>query len=172
MPKVKIQQPTSSVPESKASQTSSSKALSVSNPLVQYLSEIRKYDLLTRDEERALAEDYYKTKNPRAAEKLITANLRFVVKIAAEYSKFGNKMIDLIQEGNVGLMHAVKEFNPYKDVRLITYAVWWIRGYIQKYLMQQYSMVRIGTTQNQRKLFLSTTKTKRFTRTYGARIWS
>jgi RNA polymerase sigma-32 factor len=79
--------------------------------------------------------------------------LRFVVKIAAEYSRFGAKLIDLVQEGNVGLMHAVKEFNPYKGVRLITYAVWWIRGYIQEYLMRQYSMVRIGTTQNQRKLF-------------------
>ena len=69
-------------------------------------------------------------------------------------------MIDLIQEGNVGLMHAVKEFNPYKDVRLITYAVWWIRGYIQEFLMRQYSMVRIGTTQNQRKLFYQLQKQK------------
>src|SRR4051812_41983139 len=84
---------------------------------------------------------------------LVTANLRFVMKVAAEYSKFGARMIDLIQEGNVGLMHAVKEFNPYKGVRLITYAVWWIRGYIQEYLMRQYSMVRIGTTATQRKLF-------------------
>ncbi len=76
-----------------------------------------------------------------------------MVKVASEYAKFGPRLIDLIQEGNVGLMHAVREFNPYKGVRLITYAVWWIKGYIQEYLMRQYSLVRIGTTQTQRKLF-------------------
>jgi RNA polymerase sigma-32 factor len=125
-----------------------------------YLAEIRKYPLLTREEERALAVQYRETGDPKAAERLVTSNLRFVVKIAAEYSKFGAKLIDLIQEGNVGLMHAVREFNPYKDVRLITYAVWWIRGYIQEYLMRQYSMVRIGTTQTQRKLFYRLQKEK------------
>jgi RNA polymerase sigma-32 factor len=117
------------------------------------LAEIRRYSLLTREQEQELAIKYRETGDSKAAEMLVTSNLRFVVKIAAEYSRFGAKLIDLIQEGNVGLMHAVKEFNPYKGVRLITYAVWWIRGYIQEYLMRQYSMVRIGTTQNQRKLF-------------------
>jgi RNA polymerase sigma-32 factor len=129
------------------------RSLAPSDPVALYLAEIRRYPLLTREQEQELATRYRETGDPKAAEMLVTSNLRFVVKIAAEYSKFGAKLIDLIQEGNVGLMHAVKEFNPYKGVRLITYAVWWIRGYIQEYLMRQYSMVRIGTTQNQRKLF-------------------
>lgn len=125
-----------------------------------YLAGINKYPLLTREQEAIIAERYFKDKNPKDAEILVTSNLRFVVKVAAEYSKFGNRLIDLIQEGNVGLMHAVKEFNPYKGARLITYAVWWIRGYIQEYLMRQHSMVRIGTTQNQRKLFYHLKKEK------------
>ncbi|WP_413612643.1 RNA polymerase factor sigma-32 [Bdellovibrio sp. HCB-110] len=138
----------------------SSKAITSADPLVMYLNEIRRYKVLTREEETALAKKYFESKDPAAAEALVKANLRFVVKVAAEYSKFGSKMIDLIQEGNVGLMHAVREFNPYKGARLITYAVWWIRGYIQEFLMRQYSMVRIGTTQNQRKLFYQLQKEK------------
>lgn len=130
------------------------------DPLVLYLNEIRKYPLLTREKEKEISMKYFETKDPEAAQLLVRSNLRFVVKIAAEYSKFGAKLIDLIQEGNVGLMHAVREFNPYKGARLITYAVWWIRGYIQEYLMRQYSMVRIGTTQNQRKLFYQLQKEK------------
>jgi RNA polymerase sigma-32 factor len=142
------------IEESKAVAVSSGgKALTSSDPLAMYLSEIRRYRVLSREEEAALAKKYFESKDPAAAEALVKSNLRFVVKVAADYSKFGAKMIDLIQEGNVGLMHAVREFNPYKGARLITYAVWWIRGYIQEYLMRQYSMVRIGTTQNQRKLF-------------------
>lgn len=133
---------------------SDSKGLTTTNdPIATYLAEIRRYPLLTREQEQELAKRYRETGDSLAAERLVTSNLRFVVKVAAEYSKFGAKLIDLVQEGNVGLMHAVKEFNPYKGVRLITYAVWWIRGYIQEYLMRQYSLVRIGTTQNQRKLF-------------------
>ncbi|MCM2280810.1 MAG: RNA polymerase factor sigma-32 [Bdellovibrionaceae bacterium] len=130
------------------------------DPVTTYLAEIRKYPLLTKEQEYDLAVRFREHKDPNAAEQLVTANLRFVVKIATEYSRFGAKLIDLIQEGNVGLMHAVREFNPYKGVRLITYAVWWIRGYIQEYLMRQYSMVRIGTTQNQRKLFYRLQKEK------------
>lgn len=133
---------------------SDSKGLTTTvDPIQTYLAEIRRYPLLTREQEQELAQRYRETGDSLAAERLVTSNLRFVVKVAAEYSRFGAKLIDLVQEGNVGLMHAVKEFNPYKGVRLITYAVWWIRGYIQEYLMRQYSLVRIGTTQNQRKLF-------------------
>lgn len=127
--------------------------VTTSDPLLVYLNEIRRYPLLTAEEEKALAIKYVETKDPEAAHKLITSNLRFVVKVAAEYSKFGARMIDLIQEGNVGLMHAVREFNPYKGVKLITYAVWWIRGYIREYLLRQYSVVRLGTSHNQKKLF-------------------
>lgn len=135
-------------------------SIAQADPLQAYIDEIKKYPLLSREEERALAKDYYETKNPEAAQKLVTSNLRFVVKIATEYSKFGAKVIDLIQEGNIGLMSAVKEFNPHKDVKLITYAVWWIRGYITDYLMKQHSMVKIGTTNAQRKLFYNLQKEK------------
>ncbi len=140
---------------------SGSKALTPSDPVSLYLSEVRKYPLLTREQESALAQKFYDTKDPAAAQALVTANLRFVVKVAAEYSRFGARMIDLIQEGNMGLMHAVREFNPYKGVRLITYAVWWIRGYIQEHLMKQYSLVKIGTTQNQKKLFYQLQKNRK-----------
>ena len=138
----------------------SDNCLAQTDPLQAYLDEIKKYPLLTRQEEQKLAKDYYKTKNQEAAQRLVTSNLRFVVKVATEYSKFGAKVIDLIQEGNMGLMHAVKEFNPYKDVKLITYAVWWIRGYIHDYLMKHHSMVRVGTTNSQRKLFYNLEKEK------------
>lgn len=140
-------------PPADDSEISSSTALTPSDPLSRYIAEIRRYPLLTREQEQELTQKYKATRDPAIAQVLVTSNLRFVVKIAAEYTKFGAKLIDLIQEGNVGLMHAVKEFNPDKGVRLITYAVWWIRGFIQEFLMRQYSMVRIGTTQNQRKLF-------------------
>ena len=137
-----------------------SKGLTSTDPLVMYLHEIRKYPVLSREEELQLAQKFIQTKDPEIGQTLVKSNLRFVVKIAAEYSRFGARMIDLVQEGNVGLMHAVREFNPYKGTRLITYAVWWIRGYIQEYLMRQYSLVRIGTTQNQRKLFYQLQKQK------------
>lgn len=130
------------------------------DPLIAYLNEIKKYPILSKEEEFEVAQKYYETKDAEYAQVLARSNLRFVVKIAAEYSKFGSKMIDLIQEGNVGLLQAIKEYNPHKGARLITYAVWWIRGYIQEYLMRQYSMVRIGTTQNQRKLFYNLQKEK------------
>lgn len=142
-------------------ESTETKALTSSDPVSKYLAEIRKYPLLSKEEEQKWAKLYFEKKDPSAAEILVTSNLRFVVKIAAEYSKFGAKMIDLIQEGNIGLMHAVREFNPYKGVKLISYAVWWIRGYIQDFLMKQYSLVRIGTTQNQRKLFYQLQKQKR-----------
>lgn len=138
----------------------SSKSLVPSDPLSSYLAEINKYPTLDKKEELRIAKEYKESGDIRLAEILVTSNLRFVVKIAAEYSKFGTQMIDLIQEGNIGLMKAVKEFNPYKNVRLITYASWWIRGYIQEYTMKHYSQVKIGTTQNQRKLFYQLQKQK------------
>jgi len=128
-------------------------SLTHSDPLTQYLSQIRSFPVLDRSEEKRIATEYVESNDPQLAEILVTSNLRFVVKIALEYAKFGAKLIDLIQEGNLGLMHAVKDYKPDKGVRLISYAVWWIRGYIQEYLMKQYSLVKIGTTQNQRKLF-------------------
>ncbi len=136
------------------------RALVSSDPVTSYLAEIKKYPLLSKAKEHELAVRYFNTKDPAIAQILVTSNLRFVVKIAAEYSKFGARLIDLIQEGNVGLMRAVREFNPYKGTRLITYAVWWIRGYIREYLLKHYSMVKIGTTQNQKKLFYNLMKEK------------
>lgn len=140
--------------------TGSRALTTTTDPITTYLSEVRKYPLLTKEQEYELAKHYFESKDPAAAQALVTANLRFVVKVAAEYSKFGARLIDLVQEGNMGLMHAVREFNPYKGVRLITYAVWWIRGYIQEYLLKQHSMVKIATTVNQKKLFYRLQKEK------------
>lgn len=107
-----------------------------------------------------MAVRYVENKDLESAHKLITANLRFVIKIANEYIKYGLRMIDLIQEGNIGLMRAVKTYNPYKDTRLITYAVWWIRSYIHDYIQRNWSMVKMGTTQAQRRLFYRLKKEK------------
>ena len=121
--------------------------------LQSYLSRLARFPLLTKEEEYKLAVQYYETQDASSAEKLIQSNLRFVVKVAGEYSRFSSKIMDLVQEGNMGLIRAVREFNPYKGVRLITYAVWWIRGYIQEYLLRQHSIVRLGTGKKQRRLF-------------------
>ena len=120
----------------------------VADSLSRYLAEIRKFPLLTAEEEQLCAIRFYEDKDLESAHRLITANLRFVVKIAGEYRSYGLKMLDLIQEGNVGLMMAVRKFDPYKGIRLITYAVWWIRAYIQNFIMSTWSLVKIGTTQS------------------------
>jgi len=133
----------------------------VTGTLDLYISEINRFQLLTADEEFKLAVQLKKYNNVEAAEKLIVSNLRFVVKIAHEYRSYGFKLADLIQEGNVGLIHAVKKFDPYKGYRLISYAVWWIRAYIQNYLIKSWSIVKIGTTQAQRKLFFKLNQTKK-----------
>jgi len=126
-----------------------------------YIAEINRFPLLSAEEEFRLAVLLKKYNNVDAAEKLIVSNLRFVVKIAHEYRSYGFKLADLIQEGNVGLIHAVKKFDPYKGYRLISYAVWWIRAYIQNYLIKSWSIVKIGTTQAQRKLFFKLNQTKK-----------
>jgi RNA polymerase sigma-32 factor len=126
-----------------------------------YIAEINRFPLLTPEEEFKLAVRLKKYNDVAAAEKLIVSNLRFVVKIAHEYRNYGFKLADLIQEGNIGLIHAVKKFDPYKGYRLISYAVWWIRAYIQNYLIKSWSIVKIGTTQAQRKLFFKLSQTKK-----------
>ena len=126
-----------------------------------YIAEINRFTLLTAKEEFELAMRLKKDNDVAAAEKLIVSNLRFVVKIAHEYRNYGFKLADLIQEGNIGLIHAVKKFDPEKGYRLISYAVWWIRAYIQNYLIRSWSIVKIGTTQAQRKLFFKLNQTKR-----------
>jgi RNA polymerase sigma-32 factor len=132
-----------------------------SSTLDLYISQINKFSLLTPEEEFKLAVRYKKNNDKEAAEKLVTSNLRFVVKIAHEYRNYGVKLLDLIQEGNVGLMHAVKKFDPYKGYRLISYAVWWIRAYMQNFLIKTWSLVKIGTTQAQRKLFFKLNQAKK-----------
>lgn len=124
------------------------------DPLLQtYLREVQKYSLLSKEEEHDLAVQYLETQDRETLQKLVTANLRFVVKIAFEYVHYRVKLLDLIQEGNMGLVKAVQEFDPYKDVRLTTYAVWWIRSYIQEAILKNYSLVKMGTTQAQKRLF-------------------
>jgi RNA polymerase sigma-32 factor len=128
------------------------------DPLALYMREVSKIPLLTPDEEHQLALRVHEHQDPEAIKKLVASNLRFVVKIAFEYARYGAKVLDLVQEGNVGLMRAVRDFNPYKDVRLTTYAVYWIRSYIQDFLLRNWSIVRIGTTAAQKKLFYNLKK--------------
>jgi RNA polymerase sigma-32 factor len=132
----------------------SSGSLTVTEPLLSaYFREVQKYPLLDRAEERRLAIQYRATKDRGVLQRLVTSNLRFVVKIAYEYAHYRMRLLDLIQEGNMGLVKAVQEFDPYKEVRLTTYAVWWIRSYIQDAILKNHSLVKIGTTQAQKKLF-------------------
>jgi RNA polymerase sigma-32 factor len=138
----------------------SDKALVPFDPLQRYLAEIRRFPLLSREEEHQLAVDYKQYGNVEAAYKLVTANLRLVVMIAREYQKAFKNLLDLIQEGNMGLMEAVKNFDPYRGVRFPSYAVWWIRAYMIRYIMNDWRMVKIGTTQAQRKLFFNLQKEK------------
>jgi RNA polymerase sigma-32 factor len=134
---------------------------SVTSTLDMYISEINRFPVLSADEEFTLAVRFKKYNDVEAAEKLVVSNLRFVVKIAHEYRNYGVKLSDLIQEGNIGLMHAVKKFDPYKGYRIISYAVWWIRAYIQNYIIKTWSLVKIGTTQAQRKLFFKLSQAKK-----------
>jgi RNA polymerase sigma-32 factor len=141
----------------------------VTSALDLYISQINKLPVLTPEEEFKLAVRFEKYRDMEAAEKLVTSNLRFVVKIAHEYRSYGAKLIDLIQEGNVGLMHAVKKFDPYKGYRLISYAVWWIRAYMQNFIIKTWSLVKIGTTQAQRKLFFKLNQAKKKLQTMAVR---
>lgn len=128
------------------------------SPLQLYLREIARYPLLSPEEEFELAKRHYDHKDPQAAHRLITSNLRLVVKIASDLNKAQMNLLDLVQEGTLGLMQAVKKFDPYKGVKLSSYAAWWIRAYILKYLLENRSQVRIATTTNQRKLFYNLQK--------------
>jgi RNA polymerase sigma-32 factor len=118
-----------------------------------FLKEVERYPLLSREEEYRLALKHFENNDIEAAKKLVVSNLRFVIKIANEYVSYGFPVSDLIQEGTVGLMQAVKRFNPHKGYRLISYAVWWIKARIHNFIMSSWSLVKIGTTQAQRKLF-------------------
>lgn len=131
------------------------------DPLKKYLSEVSRYQVLSREEEREIAEKAHRFKDTGSAQKLVVSNLKLVVKIALEYYNSYLNILDLIQEGNVGLVHAVKKYNPYKGTRFSTYASFWIRAYMLKYIMDSWSMVKVGTTQSQRKLFYRLNKEKK-----------
>jgi RNA polymerase sigma-32 factor len=128
------------------------------DPLSRYLAEIRRFPLLTREEEAIISKRYIEKEDPADAYRLVTANLRLVVKIAYEFARATRNVLDLIQEGNVGLMEAVKNFDPKHGVRFPSYAVWWVRAYIYRYLINNWRLVKIGTTQAQRKLFFNLRK--------------
>nr|AAA84899.1 RNA polymerase sigma C subunit [Stigmatella aurantiaca DW4/3-1] len=135
-------------------------SLTSTDSLSTYLSEINQYPLLTQQEEQALARSF-RQGDLQAGHRLVTSNLRFVVKVAYEYRSYGLRMSDLIQEANIGLMKAVQKFDPDKGIRLISYAVWWILAYIQGYVLKNWSLVKLGTTQAQRRLFFALARTRR-----------
>ena len=140
----------------------------IKNSLESYLVQINRFPLLKKEEEFELAARYRKDNDIEAAHKLITSNLRFVVKVAFEYKTYGVKLLDIIQEGNIGLMMAVKKFDPYKGYRFISYAVWWIKAYIQNFIIKTWSLVKIGTTQAQKKLFYKIGKVRKALEAEGA----
>jgi RNA polymerase sigma-32 factor len=130
------------------------------DPLQAYMRDVQRYKLLTPDEEREAATKFFETGDVDAAARLVTANLRLVVKIAYDYRRAHKNINDLIQEGSIGLMQAVKKYDPYKGVKLSTYAAWWIRAYILRFILNNARLVKVGTTQAQRKLFFNLRKEK------------
>ena len=138
-------------------------ALSIMSPdggLSRYLTEIRKFPMLARDEEFMLAKRWREHEDPQAAHRMVTSHLRLVAKIAMGYRGYGLPIGEVISEGNVGLMQAVKKFEPDKGFRLATYAMWWIRASIQEYILRSWSLVKMGTTAAQKKLFFNLRKAK------------
>jgi len=131
----------------------SERSIARADPMAAYMAEVQRHRLLTREEEGALARKYRDTGDLDAAAQLVSANLRLVVKLAHEYHRNPLSLLDLVQEGNIGLMQAVKKFDPERGVKLSTYAAWWIRAYILRYIMDNWKMVKLGTTEAQRKLF-------------------
>jgi RNA polymerase sigma-32 factor len=136
------------------------KSLARVDALQLYMREVQRHALLSPDEEHRLAVHYHKQEDVETAARLVTANLRLVVKIAYEYRRAYRNMMDLIQEGNIGLMQAVKRYDPYRGVKLSSYAAWWIRAYMLRFILNNWRMVKIGTTQAQRKLFFNLSKEK------------
>jgi RNA polymerase sigma-32 factor len=137
---------------------SSGSALSRRDPMAAYMAEVRRFPLLTPEEEHSLAVRLVEHGDNVAARKLVEANLRLVVKIAYEYRRAHRNLLDLVQEGNIGLMQAVSKFDPYRGVKLSSYAAFWIRAYMLKFILNNWRLVKIGTTQAQRKLFFNLRK--------------
>ncbi len=135
-------------------------AMSPEGGLSRYLTEIRKFPMLAKDEEFMLAKRWKEHEDPQAAHRMVTSHLRLVAKIAMGYRGYGLPIGEVISEGNVGLMQAVKKFEPDKGFRLATYAMWWIRASIQEYILRSWSLVKMGTTAAQKKLFFNLRKAK------------
>jgi RNA polymerase sigma-32 factor len=135
-------------------------ALSNEGGLSAYLEQIKKFPMLAAEEEYMLAKNWKTKGDVKAAEKLVTSHLRLVAKIAMGYRGYGLPVNEMISEGNVGLMRAVKKFEPEKGFRLATYAMWWIRASIQEYILRSWSLVKMGTTTAQKKLFFNLKKIK------------
>jgi RNA polymerase sigma-32 factor len=144
--------------KARAAERRASGALVPADSLQRYLAEIRRIPVLSREEEHDLAVRWHEETDRQAAWQLVTANLRLVVMIAREYQRAFHNLLDLVQEGNVGLLEAIKNFDPYRGIRFPSYAVWWIRAYIIRYIMNNWRLVKVGTTQAQRKLFFNLSK--------------
>jgi RNA polymerase sigma-32 factor len=144
----------------KASELALSSAITRRDPLAVYMRDVQRYPLLSPEQERKLALRYYDDGDLDAARQLVTANLRLVVKIAYNYRQAYKNILDLVQEGNIGLMQAVKKYDPYKGVKLSSYAAWWIRAYILRFILNNHRLVKVGTTQAQRKLFFNLQREK------------
>ena len=142
------------------SDSTSLSLLSPDNNLARYLEHIKKFPMLEAEEEYTLAKDWLDKNDTKAAHKLVTSHLRLVAKIAMGYRGYGLPVADLIAEGNIGMMHAVKKFDPEKGFRLATYAMWWIKAAIQEFVLRSWSQVKIGTTASQKKLFFNLRKIK------------
>jgi RNA polymerase sigma-32 factor len=139
---------------------SSASSLTRRDPLGVYMRDVQRYTLLSKEEEHELAVRFFEDDDLEAAKRLVTANLRLVVKIAYDYRQAYKNLLDLVQEGNIGLMQAVKKYDPYKGVKLSSYAAWWIRAYMLRYILNNHRLVKVGTTQAQRKLFFNLQKEK------------
>ena len=140
--------------------TSTALTLSPEMGLSHYLAEVRKFPMLSKQQEQKLANSWYYDRDRQAAHTIVTSHLRLVVKIAAGYKGYGLPFSDLISEGNVGLMQAVKKFDPRKGFRVSTYAMWWIKASIQEFILKSWSLVKVGTTAGQKKLFFNLRKLK------------
>jgi RNA polymerase sigma-32 factor len=139
---------------------SSSSSLTRRDPLGVYMRDVQRYKLLSKEEEHDLAVRFFEDDDLEAAKRLVTSNLRLVVKIAYDYRQAYKNILDLVQEGNIGLMQAVRKYDPYKGVKLSSYAAWWIRAYMLRYILNNHRLVKVGTTQAQRKLFFNLQKEK------------
>jgi RNA polymerase sigma-32 factor len=147
-------------------------AITTEHGLTAYLRQIKQYPLLSKEEEQELASLVFEQQDIKAAHTLVTSHLRLVVKIAFQMRKYGIAMLDLISEGNIGLMYAIKKFNPTLGYRLSTYAMWWIKASIQEFIIKSWSLVKIGTTVAQKRLFFNLNKLKNKIQRFGDKIAS